>query len=53
MTVGDSVENLKNVRLRLGEPSTGSIYNGHWRQQAMNRTHKRRTPTYPLDKRND
>ena len=34
MPDGDSVENLKILRLRLGEPPAGSIYNGLWRPLA-------------------
>ena len=44
MAVGESVDDVKIVRLRLGEPFAGSIYNGLWRQQAALRNHRLRVP---------
>ena len=44
MTAADSLANLKMCDLSLGEPSTGSIYNGLWRRQATIRTHKQAHP---------
>ena len=43
MGATDSVNNLKIVRRRLGEPPTGSIYNGLSRQPTTNRTYRQTT----------
>ena len=42
MTAGESVDEVKIMRRRLGEPSAGSIYNGLWRQLAALRNHNLR-----------
>ena len=43
MIDGDSAQILKIVRLRLGEPPAGSIYNGLSRQPTTNRTYRQTT----------
>ena len=42
MTAGESVDEMKIMRLRLGEPSAGSIYNGLWRPETALRNHRLR-----------
>jgi hypothetical protein len=40
MTDGDSAQILKIVRLGLGEPPAGSIYNGLSRRPVTRQTHR-------------
>jgi len=45
MTDGDSAQILKIVRLGLGEPPAGSIYNGLSRRPVTRLTHRLKRPT--------